>query len=109
MDDDFNTAQAAAVLFELATEINRTGSEELVRQLLGLGHILNILTNDPEKFLQGGVQDADEEARIEALIAERAAAKKAKNFARADEIRKGLLAEGVELQDGPGGTTWRRI
>lgn len=109
MDDDFNTAQAVAVLFELATEINRTGSEELVRQLLGLGHILNILTNDPEKFLQGGVQDAGEEARIAALIAERAAAKKAKNFARADEIRKSLLAEGVELQDGPGGTTWRRI
>lgn len=109
MDDDFNTALAVSVLFELATEINRTGSPELVRQLKCLGDVLNILQNDPAKFLQGGAADTDEAGRIEALIAERAAAKKAKNFARADEIRKGLLEEGIELQDGPGGTTWRRL
>ena len=109
MDDDFNTALAVSVLFELATEINRTGSPELVRQLLGLGRILNILGMEPEKFLQGGEESGGEAERIEGLIADRAAAKKAKNYARADEIRKGLLAEGIELQDGPQGTTWRRI
>ena len=109
MDDDFNTALAVSVLFELATEINRTGSPELVRQLLGLGRILNILGMDPEKFLQGGAEASDDASRIEGLIEERALAKKAKNFARADEIRKSLLAEGIELQDGAAGTTWRRI
>lgn len=109
MDDDFNTALAVSVLFELATEVNRTGDPALVRQLLGLGAVLNILHADPAEFLQGGAAEGDEAGRIEALIAERAAAKKAKNFARADEIRKNLLAEGIELQDGPAGTTWRRI
>ena len=109
MDDDFNTALAVSVLFELATEINRRGSPELVRQLLGLGRILNILGMDPEKFLQGGAEASDDASRIEGLIEERAQAKKAKNFARADEIRKSLLAEGIELQDGAAGTTWRRF
>ena len=109
MDDDFNTALAVSVLFELATEVNRTGDPALVRQLLGLGAVLNILHADPAEFLQGGAAEGDEAGRIEALIAERAAAKRAKNFARADEIRKNLLAEGIELQDGPAGTTWRRI
>lgn len=109
MDDDFNTALAVSVLFELATEVNRTGDPALVRQLLGLGAVLNILHAAPPEFLQGGAANGDEAGRIEALIAERAAAKKAKNFARADEIRKNLLAEGIELQDGPAGTTWRRI
>lgn len=108
MDDDFNTPLAVSVLFELAAEINRTGSPALVRQLKGLGKILNILQRDPANFLQGGVK-ADDEARIQALIDERAAAKKAKNFARADEIRASLLKEGVELMDSPKGTTWRRI
>ena len=108
MDDDFNTAQAVAVLFELAGEINRTGSSALVRQLLALGRILNILGRDPEAFLRGAVKSGDE-ARIESLVAERAAAKKARDFAKADKIRADLLAEGIELLDGPQGTTWRRL
>ena len=108
MDDDFNTPLAIAAMFELATEINRTGDPVLVRQLKGLGAVLNILQLDPENFLKGGASDADE-ARINALIEERREAKKAKNFARADEIRKSLLDEGIELMDGPQGTTWRRI
>lgn len=82
------------MLFELATEINRTGSPELVRQLLGLGRILNILGMDPEIFLQGGAEASDDASRIEGLIEERALAKKAKNFARADEIRKSLPRRG---------------
>ena len=108
MDDDFNTPRAIAAMFELATEINRTGDPVLVRQLKGLGAVLNILQLDPENFLKGGASDADE-ARINALIEERREAKKAKNFARADEIRKSLLDEGIVLMDGPQGTTWRRI
>ena len=108
MDDDFNTPQAVGVLFDLALEVNRTGSPELVRQLRGLGAVLNVLQLDPEAFLKGGVSEGDE-ARIEALIAERAAAKKARNFARADEIRDQLKNESIELLDGPQGTTWRRI
>ena len=108
MDDDFNTPQAVGVLFDLALEVNRTGSPELVRQLRGLGAVLNVLQLDPEAFLKGAVTEGDE-ARIEALIAERAAAKKARNFARADEIRDQLKNESIELLDGPQGTTWRRI
>lgn len=108
MDDDFNTPQAVGVLFDLALEVNRTGSPELVRQLRGLGAVLNVLQLDPEAFLKGAVSEGDE-ARIDALIAERAAAKKARNFARADEIRDQLKNEGIELLDGPQGTTWRRI
>ncbi len=108
MDDDFNTPQAVAVLFELATELNRTHSPVLARQLRGLGAVLNILDKKSEDFLQGAAGKEDIE-RINALVAERAAAKKARNFARADEIRNQLTAEGIELLDTPAGTTWRRL
>lgn len=108
MDDDFNTPQAVSVMFEMATELNRNKSAALARQLLGLGAVLNILQRDPEGFLKGAVK-ADDSARIEALIAERAQAKKDRNFARADEIRAQLTSEGIELMDSAQGTTWRRL
>ena len=108
MDDDFNTAQAIAVLFELASEVNRTKDCQLASQLKALGGVLNILQRDPEVFLKGASNDEDM-SRIEALVQERTDAKKARNFARADEIRKQLASEGIELLDTPQGTTWRRI
>lgn len=108
MDDDFNTAQAISVLFDIASEINRTHDGYLVLQLKALGKILNILQLDPEQFLKGAATQ-DDVQRIEALVVERAQAKKDRNFARADEIRSILAKEGIELLDTPQGTTWRRI
>jgi cysteinyl-tRNA synthetase len=106
MDDDFNTAVAVATLFELASEVNRTRSAALARQLLRLGAVLGLLQRVPAEFLRGG--DAVDAVRVEGLIEERAAAKKSKNFAEADRIRAALAAEGIVLEDGAAGTTWRR-
>ena len=107
MDDDLNTAVAIAALFDLANEINRSKSAELARQLKGLGGVLGLLQQEPVAFLRGGEEDRDTE-RIDALIAQRAAAKKAKDFTAADRIRAELVAKGIVLEDTPSGTTWRR-
>ncbi|QEL64543.1 cysteinyl-tRNA synthetase [Oryzomicrobium terrae] len=110
LDDDFGTAEAMAVLFDLANELNKTRSPETARQLKGLGAVLGLLQRDPLEFLQGGpvAEEGYAAERIEALIQARAEAKKAKNFAESDRIRDELKAAGVLLEDGPGGTTWRR-
>ncbi|MCK6430933.1 MAG: class I tRNA ligase family protein, partial [Burkholderiaceae bacterium] len=127
MDDDFSTALAMSVLFELANEVNRTKSAELARQLRALGGVLGLLQQDPIAFLQGGssvvtpaaarlivdghapvVSVGLSKEAIEARITERTAAKKAKNYAEADRIRAELLAQGIVLEDAPSGTTWRR-
>ncbi|GAB3247477.1 cysteine--tRNA ligase [Chitinimonas naiadis] len=110
MDDDFNTADAVAVLFEMASEINRNGSTELAGQFKALANILGLLQRDPSEYLQGGpVAEGEFGAeQIEALITARLEARKAKNFAESDRIRDELLKQGVVLEDGPQGTTWRR-
>ena len=104
MDEDFGTPEAVAVLFELATEVNKTRSSLLAGLLQALGACLGLLQGDPKLFLQAGA--TLDEASIAALIAQRAAAKAAKNFAEADRIRQGLLAQGIVLKDSAAGTSW---
>ncbi|EED97733.1 cysteine--tRNA ligase [Burkholderia multivorans] len=114
MNDDFNTPVAIATLFELAGEVNRTRNASLARQLKQLAGLLGLLGREPRAFLQqasgaaqAGALSVDE---IEAKIAARAAAKRAKDYAEADRIRAELLDAGVALEDKPGGSTeWRRV
>ncbi|MDN4573518.1 cysteine--tRNA ligase [Pandoraea cepalis] len=115
MNDDFNTAVAIAVLFDLAGEINKQRDPVLVRQLQGLAATLGLLGRDPQSFLQGAAGSdsaGDDDAlrsSVEARIEARAQAKRERNFAEADRIRAELLAEGIVLEDRPGGATeWRR-
>jgi cysteinyl-tRNA synthetase len=104
MNDDFDTPIAFSVLHDLRGEVNRTRSAELSAMLKALGATIGLLQTEPAAFLQGGIK-----LDVQALIDERNAAKRAKNYPRADEIRKQLEAEGITLEDKPDGTTvWRK-
>ncbi|TVT54363.1 MAG: cysteine--tRNA ligase [Azoarcus sp. PHD] len=110
MDDDFNTAEALAVLFELANEVNRGAAPALAQQLRALGKVLGLLERDATAFLQGGVQTEGglDVAEIERMIEARVSAKKGRDFAEADRLRSALLEAGIVLEDSAQGTTWRR-
>ena len=114
MNDDFNTPEAIAVLFDLATHINRARDQgdageasRLAGILKRLANVLGLLGADPETYLKGGAR-ADDNEQIEALIRQRLQARADRNWAEADRIRDELHAMGVELEDKGGETTWRR-
>jgi cysteinyl-tRNA synthetase len=129
MNDDFNTPEAVAVLFDLANEVNRSKSLQAAKLLKSLGAVLGLLQREPQVFLQatpkiykhemsGGIStggSADMEfvpagltKSVQQYIKDRTAARQAKNFAESDRIRDQLLGAGIVLEDGPAGTTWRR-
>ena len=107
--DDLNTPQAMAVLFQLATDANKTTKpaemSQLYDALRDTGRLMGVLQADPEAWFRGG----DNVDAIDALVAERVAARKARNFAEADRLRQVLAEMGVEVMDNPGGSTWKRV
>ena len=125
MDEDFNTPEAIAVLFELANEVNRARDLQAALRLKALGNVLGLLQQNANDFMQDGLdlissanvtslfemsveRPSPSKAEIQSLIDERSEAKKARNYTEADRIRKELLEQGVVLEDTPQGTTWRR-
>ncbi len=116
MNDDFNTADAMAVLFDLTRELNRAKkaqgdqAPQLAAQLKKLGGLMGLLQADPDEYLKSAA-DADDglsDEQIEQLIAERQQAKVDKDWGRADRIRDELTAAGIIIEDSPQGTRWRR-
>jgi len=122
MNDDFNTPEAVAVLFDLANELNKSRSAKEAALLKSLAGILGLLKRDPTAYLQSGIGQGDLPAlqaagkgrqtytpeQIEKLISDRTAARKTRSFSDADRIRKELEEAGVILEDTAQGTTWRR-
>lgn len=113
MNDDFNTPEAIAVLFELSGIVNKTQSTENASLLKSLGNILGLLRQNPQSYLQDTtIHAAKEEGfsaeEIEQLIQQRLKARKSGQYSEADAIRQNLSNAGIVLEDGPQGTTWRR-
>ena len=117
MADDFNTPEALAVMFDLVRELNSASADEqpqLAAQLRAMGDSLGLLQLNPVDFLRlaskadNGTDDLLDEAAIELLIEQRLAARSAKQWDRADQIRDQLTEAGVVLEDGGGKTRWSR-
>ena len=116
MDDDFNTPVALSVLFDLAREVNTLKDSKPAEApapaalLKELGGMIGILQSDPETYLQAGAaqQDGLPAEEVEKLIAARKAARATKDWKEADRLRGELDAAGIVIEDGAGGTTWRR-
>jgi cysteinyl-tRNA synthetase len=111
MNDDFNTSDAIAVLFDLANEVNKTGSRRETALMRTLGGVLGLLQQDSQQYFQDDGVAGDSvltAERIEQLIQQRLIARANRNYSEADRIRKELLDARVILEDGPQGTTWRR-
>ena len=114
MDDDFNTPEALAVLFDLANQVNRLRDEDKAAALQKaavlkkLANVLGLLEQDAEQYLQAGAGDSDAAADIDAMIVARNAARENKDWSEADRIRDELDAMGIVLEDKDGKTVWRR-
>lgn len=115
MDDDFNTPEALAVLFDVANALNRAKAEnqpdiamQLASNLRYFGGVLGLLQDDADAFLKGEAVDGESDEAIEQLIQQRIQARQDKNWAESDRIRDELQAKNIILEDGAGGTTWRR-
>lgn len=114
MDDDFNTPEALAAMFELVREINKIRSEDekkaarMAAELTQMGGILGILQDDPEQWLRGEATEGLPDEDIESLIQQRLVARAGKNWAEADRLRDQLKDKGIVLEDGAGTTIWRR-
>lgn len=116
LKDDLNTPKAIAVLHSLATALNKAESAdkqaEIKKELIASAHLLGLLYQDPEEWFRAGSASAGQgidESEIEALIQKRADARKAKDFATADAVRKELADKGIVIEDTPSGTQWKRV
>ena len=112
LEDDLNTPKAMAEFFGLAKQLNKADDEAtrkmLAAQMYASGDLMGLLQADPDAWFAGQDADGLSAEQIEALLSERRAARAERNFTRADEIRDELADAGVQIEDGPGGTTWRR-
>ncbi len=112
LEDDLNSPKAMAAFFDLAKQLNKAGDpaerERLAAVMYASGELMGLLGNDPDEWFAGHVEGDMPAEEIEALIEKRNAARAAKDFAAADSIRDQLAAAGVTIEDGAGGTTWRR-
>lgn len=115
MNDDFNTPEAMAVVFELVRDINRARAEGRFDEAMAsaaylktLGGLLGLLSQDPEQYLQGGAGEGVDAAAVETLITARKEARARKDWAEADRLREQIAALGVVLEDAGGVTTWRK-
>ncbi len=114
MDDDFNTPEALAVIFDLANQVNKLRETDIgaaaqkAAVLKKLANVLGLLEQDPEQYLHAGTAKGDDGVDIDAMIEARNAARTSKDWAEADRIRDELDAMGIVLEDKDGKTVWRR-